>query len=334
MNTDRDLSHEKWGEWLELSPYGELSDSEQQALDSHLEQCDRCQAHLVRLRQFKLIIDKAAPSRPVETDVRDARSNLWSAMINKHSEPGHLKGWRDRYLNGLKRLTFNIYPSYRSVLGGALLLFIGLVVGSFIAVQGDRSLGFTASEMEQTELLSNRDVDISNIQFVDSDVSDGTLEFRFEAVTTVQIRGSIDDPGIRRVLAFTVLNEQNPGVRLRAVNAVRASDRLQSEDQIRSALVTALKFDSNPGVRKEVFEALSMYPFDNEIKDAMIHTLIFDENPALRIGAINKLQGESLDTIDENLENVLRDRMDTDENAYIRTRAKTLLTNLTTREGR
>ncbi len=334
MNSDRDLSHEKWREWLELSQYGELSDTEQQALDGHLEQCDRCQAHLVRLRQFKLIIDKAATPRPGDTDLRDARSNLWSALINKHSEPGHLKGWRDRYLNGLKRLTFNTYPSYRSVLGGALLLFIGLVAGYFIAVPGDRSLGFAASGMEQTELLSNRDVDISNIQFVDSDVSDGTLEFRFEAVTPVQIRGSIDDPGIRRVLAFTVLNEQNPGVRLRAVNAMRASDRLQSADEIRSALVTALNFDSNPGVRKEAFEALSMYPFDNEIKDAMIHTLIFDENPALRIGAINKLQGQGLDTIDENLENVLRDRMDTDENAYIRTRAKTLLTNLPTREGR
>ncbi len=331
MNTDRDLSHEKWGEWLELSPYGELSDSEQQALDSHLEQCDRCQAHLVRLRQFKLIIDKAAPSRPVETDVRDARSNLWSAMINKHSEPGHLKGWRDRYLNGLKRLTFNIYPSYRSVLGGALLLFIGLVVGSFIAVQGDRSLGFTASEMEQTEWLSNRDVDISNIQFVDSDVSDGTLEFRFEAVTTVQIRGSIDDPDIQRVLTFAVLNERNPGVRLRALNAVRESDRLHSLSEIRSALFTALKSDPNPGVRGEVFNALSRYTFDEEIKDAMIHTLIYDENPALRIGAINRLQEQGPALFDEQLQEVLKTRMLSDENTYIRTKARTVLSNLSVR---
>ena len=328
MNSDRNLSHEKWEEWLELSQYDELSDTEQQALDGHLEQCDRCQEHLVRLRQFKLLIDKAAPSRHVETDVRDARSNLWSAMINKHSEPGHLKGWRDRYLNGLKRLTFFAYPSYRSVFGGALLLFIGLVAGSFIAVPVDRSLGFTTSGMEQAELLSYRDMDISNIQFVESDVSDGTLEFRFEAVRPVQIRGSLDDPDIRRVLAFTVLNERNPGVRLRAVNALRASDRLQSTDEIRSALVTALMSDPNPGVRGEAFTALSSYPFDMEIKDVMIHTLIYDENPAIRISAINRLQEQGSDLFDEQLEEVLRTQAVSDENSYIRTMARTVLDNM------
>ena len=330
MNSDRDLSHEKWREWLELSQYGELSDTEQQALDGHLEQCDRCQAHLVRLRQFKLIIDKAAPSRHVETDVRDARSNLWSALINKHSEPGHLKGWRDRYLNGLKRLTFNTYPSYRSVLGGALLLFIGLVAGYFIAVPGDRSLGFAASGMEQTALLTDDDVSISNVRFVDTDTSDDMLEFRFEAVRSVQIRGTLDDPGIQRVLTFTVLNEQNPGVRLRAVNAVSASERLHSEQEIKDALVTALKTDSNAGVRGEAFNALSRYPFDEGIRDALIHTLVFDENPALRINAINRLQEQVPASFDEDLERVLRSRMVTDENAYIRTRARTVLSNLST----
>ncbi len=334
MNGNTNLSHEKWEEWLELSQYGELSDADQQKLDVHLETCDRCQAFLVRLQQFKLVIDKGASFRPGETDLRDARNNLWSAMMHVRTNQGLIKRALDRLLNGLQRLTFNTYPSYRSVLAGALLLFIGLLAGYFLAVQGDRSLGFAATGLDQTELLSNRDVDISNVQFVDSDVSDGTLEFRFEAVKPVQIRGSIDDPGIRRVLAFTVLNERNPGVRLRAVNAMRASDRLQSADEIRSALVTALKIDLNPGVRKEAFEALSMYPFDAEIKDAMIHTLIFDENPALRIGAINRLQGQGLDTIDENLENVLRARMDSDENAYIRTRARTLLNNLPTRAER
>ena len=330
MNSDRDLSHEKWREWLELSQYGELSDTEQQALDGHLEQCDRCQAHLVRLRQFKLIIDKAATPRPGDTDLRDARSNLWSALINKHSEPGHLKGWRDRYLNGLKRLTFNTYPSYRSVLGGALLLFIGLVAGYFIAVPGDRSLGFAASGMEQTALLTDDDVSISNVRFVDTDTSDDMLEFRFEAVRSVQIRGTLDDPGIQRVLTFTVLNEQNPGVRLRAVNAVSASERLHSEQEIKDALVTALKTDSNAGVRGEAFNALSRYPFDEGIRDALIHTLVFDENPALRINAINRLQEQVPASFDEDLERVLRSRMVTDENAYIRTRARTVLSNLST----
>ena len=328
MNEDRSLSHEKWEEWLELSQYGELSDSDQRRLDDHLESCDRCQGYRARLEEFRLLMEDAAPSRPGETDLREARGALWSTVTL--NSPGYRspKEWIDRFLNGLQRLTLNAYPSYRSVLGGALLLFIGLVAGYYLSFQGDRTLGFAASGMDQTDLLTNDDVAISNVRFVDSDASDGMLEFRFEAVRPVQIRGTVDDPGIQQVLTFAVLNEQNPGVRLRAVNAVSASEGLHSEREIRDALVIVLKTDSNAGVRGEAFNALSRYPFDEEIRDAMIHTLVFDENPALRINAINRLQEQVPASFDEDLERILRARMVSDENAYIRTMARTVLSNL------
>ena len=328
MKKDTDRSHVKWEEWLELSQYGELSDTDQQALDSHLEDCDRCQAYRVRLDQFRLAMDQAAPTRPGETDLLDARGNLWSNMTlgrSKHRSPG---GWMNRFVVGLQGLTNSIFPQYQTVLGGALLLLVGLVAGYYLAFQGDRTFGFAAPGMGQTDLLNNDDVAISNVRFVDSDMSDGTLGIRFEAVRPVQIMGPIDDPEIQRVLTFAVLNEQNPGVRLRAVNAVSASERLHSDHEIRDALVTALKTDSNAGVRGEAFNALSRYPFDEEIRDAMIHTLVFDENPALRINAINRLQEQVPASFDERLESVLRTRMVLDENAYIRTKARTVLSNL------
>ncbi|MDE2729007.1 MAG: HEAT repeat domain-containing protein [Gemmatimonadota bacterium] len=207
-------------------------------------------------------------------------------------------------------------------------MFIGLAGGYYLAFQGDRTLGFAAPGMDRTDLLNNDDVAISNVRFVDSDVSDGTLGLRFEAVRPVQIMGPVDDPEIQRILTFAVLNEQNPGVRLRAVNAVSTSERLHSDFEIRDALVTALKTDSNAGVRGEAFNALSRYPFDEEIRDAMIYALMFDDNAALRISAINRLQEQGPALFDENLERVLRTRMVLDENAYIRTKARTVLSNL------
>ena len=328
MNKDTDRSHAKWEEWLELSQYGELSDADQQALDSHLEDCARCRAYRVRLDQFRLAMDQAAPARPGKTDLLDARANLWSNLTlgrPEHRLPG---GWLRRFVDGLQGLTISVLPQYRTVLGGALMLIIGLVAGYYLAFQGDRTLGFAAPGMGRTDLLNNDDVAISNVRFVDSDVSDGTLDIRFEAVRPVQIMGPVDDPEIQRILTFAVLNEQNPGVRLRAVNAVSASERLHSDHEIRDALVTALKTDSNAGVRGEAFNALVRYPFDEEIRDAMIHTLVFDENPALRINAINRLQDQVPASFDEQLESVLRTRMVLDENAYIRTKARTVLSNL------
>ena len=328
MKEDRNLSHEQWEEWLELSRYGELSDADQRQLDVHLESCQRCRTYRNELDQFRMVMEQATPARPGEADLLDARGTLWSAVTLSRPEHRSLKEWMDRFLNGLQRLTLNTYPSWHSVLGGALLLFIGLAAGYYLAFQGGRTFGFAAAGMDQTDLLNNDDVAISNVRFVDSDVSDGTLEIRFEAVRPVQIMGPVDDPEIQRVLTFAVLNEQNPGVRLRAVNAVSASESLQSDHEIRDALVTALKTDSNAGVRGEAFNALSRYPFDEEIRDAMIHTLVFDENPALRINAINRLQDQVPASFDEQLESVLRTRMVLDENAYIRTKARTVLSNL------
>ena len=89
-----------------------------------------------------------------------------------------------------------------------------------------------------------------------------------------------------------------------------------------------MKTDSNAGVRGEAFNALSRYPFDEEIRDAMIYALMFDDNAALRISAINRLQEQGPALFDENLERVLRTRMVLDENAYIRTKARTVLSNL------
>lgn len=328
MKEDKDRSHAKWEEWLELSQYGELSDADQRALDSHLEDCDQCRAYRAQLDRFRMVMAQAAPAKPGESDLSEARRNLWSNLTLGRAENRFSNGWMSRFVHGLQGLTNSVFPQYRTVLTGALLLFIGLAGGYYLAFQGDRTLGFAAPDMDQTDLLTNDDVAISNVRFVDSDVPDGTLGLRFEAVRPVQIMGPVDDPDIQRVLTFAVLNEQNPGVRLRAVNAVSASERLHSDHEIRDALITALKTDSNDGVRGEAFNALSRYPFDEEVRDAMIHTLVFDENPALRINAINRLQEQVPATFDEQLESVLRTRMVLDENAYIRTKARTVLSNL------
>lgn len=328
MKQDQDRSHVKWEEWLELSQYGELSDADQRALDAHLETCDRCQAYRAQLNQFGMVMAQAAPAKPGESDLLDARGKLWSNVTLGRAENRFSDGWMSRFVHGLQELTNNVFPQYRTVLAGALLLFVGLAAGYYLAFQGNRTLGFATPGMDRTDLLANDDVAISNVRFVDSDMPDGTLGLRFEAVRPVQIVGPVDDPEIQRVLTFAVLNEQNPGVRLRAVNAVSASERLHTDHEIRDALVTALKTDSNAGVRGEAFNALSRYPFDDEIRDAMIHTLVFDENPALRINAINRLQEQVPASFDEQLESVLRTRMVLDENAYIRTKARTVLSNL------
>jgi hypothetical protein len=141
----------------------------------------------------------------------------------------------------------------------------------------------------------------------------------------VQIKGTLDDPMIQKVLSHAMVNEQNPGVRLRAVNALTSSS--SPENDIKRALIITLKTDANSGVRREAFTALVKYPYDESIKDALLHVLNHDDNPGLRIEAINLLetQTQSRTQVDREMMDVLRSRIEMDDNPYIRTRARTVL---------
>ena len=65
-----------------------------------------------------------------------------------------------------------------------------------------------------------KDISISNIQFIDSDPSDGEVEFTFQASKPVRLKGNVNDPKIQSVLTYAMLNEQNPGSRLNSINAM------------------------------------------------------------------------------------------------------------------
>ena len=68
---------------------------------------------------------------------------------------------------------------------------------------------------------------------------------------------------------------------------------------------------------------LQKYPFDDEIQSAMICVLQNDPNPAIRIEAIKSLEGQKAEG--QEFINALRDTMQSDNNSYIRQRAKAVL---------
>ena len=72
---------------------------------------------------------------------------------------------------------------------------------------------------------------------------------------------------------------------------------------------------------------LKEFPFDRDIKQAFLFVLKNDKNPGLRIAAINCLDSLSPagQTADPDILEVLKERMKSDANSYIRIRAKATL---------
>jgi HEAT repeat protein len=157
--------------------------------------------------------------------------------------------------------------------------------------------------------------------------SDGEIEFTFDVVRPVRLKGNINDSQIQKVLAHALVNSQNPGVRLRTVNALSGQQQPLQTEELRAALLEAITSDANPAVRKEALTLLQKLPFDEEVKKAILHVLQNDQNSGVRIAAMMVLDQFKAQAIlkDQEVLNVLREKMETDENNYIRLIARNFL---------
>jgi len=218
----------------------------------------------------------------------------------------------------------------RPAFAGVALLLVGLVIGRATSGWPPFIVGDTGAEPHTGNVprgVPNGEARVGQVRFTESPDTPGELEFTYEQVTPMRVRGTVNDPQIQLLLARTLVADDNPGVRLRAVSAISSHPARQADQEIKAALILALKTDPNAGVRKEALSALRRLPADLSIRDAMLHTLLYDANPGLRIAAVNGLDSLALapGTRDENLINVLRQASLNDDNTYIRTRANAVL---------
>ncbi|MBI1805004.1 MAG: HEAT repeat domain-containing protein [Ignavibacteriae bacterium] len=309
MNT-----HERWNELLQLSLYDELMDKEKQELDGHLQSCTECRAELVRLKALHARLDDA-PS-PVVDDrfLSEARQQLGSALRSEQSKQSLLQRLGDFIKAG-------IVPQYKIALGGALVFALGMVVAYALFVPRAQNTTSPQTTQQISPVLTG-ETRVTNVRFLNTDMATGEIEFAFEAVKSVRMKGNINDEQVQKILTHALLTDQNAGVRLQSISAM--ASRKSADKEIKNALVSALKTDENPGVRQEALKALQGFQMDQEIKQALLFVLTHEKNPGLRIAAINYLDSARVGSkaFDQDVLNVLRDKMQSDDNNYIRLRAK------------
>ena len=102
---------------------------------------------------------------------------------------------------------------------------------------------------------------------------------------------------------------------------------IKIDNDVRDALITVILTDNNPGVRYEAMKLARKLPFDNEIKQAYLTILKTDSSSSLKIEAINALveAGDNGLLLDKQELDIFKQKLQTDENSYIRYRSKTIL---------
>ncbi len=157
----------------------------------------------------------------------------------------------------------------------------------------------------------------SNVQSVQPD-SSGNVSIAVDEVHRRVVSGTFDDPRIRELLLSAVREESNPGVRVESIAVLKDSADLQV---VRQALIDAVSHDPNPGVRLKALEGLKQYASDAAVRKALANVLLKDDNAGVRVQAIDVLTAHS----DDSIVGVLQDVMQKEDDSYIRARARNLL---------
>jgi HEAT repeats/Putative zinc-finger len=313
------MNHNEIKKCIRLSFYGELTNEEQSELELHLKDCDECRNELEQQRNLlSLISDKK--NEVDDNLLMEARAQLRGAIRNERQRKGSFD-------NIFQKVTDFITIPFRTVLSGVALLAVGFFVGYLFYGSSVVDPKVVQDGTNKQPSFFQDNVTISNINFIDSDPSDGEVEFTFVAMKPITLKGRVDDPKIQSILTYSMLNEQNPGARLNSINAMDTQKPVSFDRDVKDALITVVMTDENPGVRREALKLMKKLPYDEEIKQALIYVLTTDTSSGLRIEAINSLvdAGEKGTTFSEKELDIFKQKLQTDDNSYIRYRTRTIL---------
>jgi hypothetical protein len=313
------MNHNEFKQMIHLLHYGELSDDKQKKLISHLEVCEECKLELENQKKIMMLIADHKNLEVNEDLLKEARIQLRGALRQEKT--------KEVFFSSISGFILQFFSTpFKLALGAVSVWIIGIIIGSLFSGKGKVIVNDNGANFSTAAFVQN-DLKISNVQFIDSDPSDGEIEFTFDAEKQIRYKGSVNDPKVQNFLTYAMLNDRNPGSRLNSINMIDTYKKVSLDKEIKNALITVVMTDKNAGVRREALQVLNRYPFDESIKQAFLFVLLHDSSSALRIESLNSLieanrNGHSLDQKD--LELVIK-QTNQDDNNYIKLKSKTLL---------
>ncbi|OGU72858.1 MAG: hypothetical protein A2V93_01805 [Ignavibacteria bacterium RBG_16_34_14] len=312
------MDHKKHREWIQLFLYDELTQKEKDELNNHLNDCNECNAELEKQKKLLSILKNTALPEPDENLLSEARREFSAALKVERTK-------RSSFSFPKINLSGSFFSPIKVAFSGAGVLAVGIFIGFLLFNKQNENVIPVIEEENTLSSLEDR-TQITNLRFIDQDPSDGEIEFTVDAIKPLRIKGKISDPKIQNMLTYSILYEENPGIRLNAINLIKTNVQ-NNDEEIKAALITVAKYDTNIGVRREALKLLRSFPFDSEVREALLYILLNDENSAMRIEAITSLKEISEKGTGFNQDEIsaFRENLKKEENNYVKFQMKTVL---------
>ncbi len=353
------MKHAHFKEYICLSAYDELGSEERRLLDAHLAVCGECRTEMSEMTGIVSAIDSTSFNVPDEL-LDEARAELHAALVRTQAGKPARTGILDA-------ITSALVPGWRIAFGGLAMTVLGLFLGYLLfspgerPVQTDSAYGTAAAESvrvgDQTgregnaaapaadaeHTLAKEDATAAvsdavfekggsraaNIRIVRADARTGEIEFLFDAVSPVHVRGNVNDERVQKVIVRTLRDEENAGVRLKAVSMIMTNtdESPRIDTRMKAALIAAVKTDENAAVRNAVLDVLRLYIRDADVQRALAYVLVNDRNAGVRVTAINILASARLDgcVLNKAVLDILKRKIQFDKNLFIRNQSRNVL---------
>jgi len=322
-----EVAHER----IVSAVYGELADEQTHELERHLDGCPECGKEREQTFALKVLMEAHPVAEPDANLIARSRLRLEEAL-----DALPPMRWFERLS---QQLTNNFASLQAAPVAAGLLLVLGVGAGSLGGYRvaehrAGQAKAAIAAQIERGAVQpaavetagSTAPAEIANISSIVQQPNSHLVEVRYNQLVPQQIEGSLDDPAIRQLLMLASQNSASAGVRDNSVGLLAAECRAGhgcKAQGIRDALMVALRYDKNSGVREKALKGLEPYVAeDQRVRDAMLEALLNDSDPKIRTAAINILQPVEGDT---SVRQVLHSVANSDRNPYIRTVSREVL---------
>jgi hypothetical protein len=319
-----ELAHER----IVTAAYGELPDEQMHELERHMTACPDCHRDREQLLAMKVLADANPVLDPPANLVARSRLRLEEAL-----DALPPKRWYERLT---QRMTNNVASIQAAPIAACLLLCVGAgagMLGSYEYFQVhtaretvlERSTAQVPSATPETQPTA----EIANISSIVRQPNSEMVEVSYNQVIPQRMQGSLDDPKIRELLMVASENSASSDVRDDSVGLLAAECRAGHSCQgagIRDALMVALRYDKNAGVRLKALDGLQPYVAeDTRVRDAVLESLLNDTDPRIRTEAVSILEPVEADT---SVRQVLHTVANSDQNPHIRTASREVLSHV------
>jgi len=301
-------------EWVRqniaLYVYGEVADDARHELEQHASRCADCAAELKAEQEFYALLSQDRAADPTPNLLAASRLRLQEALETAQ-QGGLLHRLAFDPANWLRQMRFS--PALASAI--LILGFAGGVGTTYeVLPRPTKDVSIVAPPTESS---------IAGISSVTQEPGTNQISIKYNTLSTQEAQGSLNDQRIQQLLLYAARNNYNSGVRMDSVGLLTQNP---TDTHFRDALIYALQYDSNPGVRFKALDGLGPYvKGDTRVRDSLLQALVNDTNPGVRTEALRLLEPAKADG---SVRGVLMTLAAKDSSQYIRSQARTLLAQL------